>query len=93
MVKQLSYPTLTGSNWQTIGTTSTSSGGAYSYPWTVNNGIPSGNYRLRAVFGGDTSYPACSAESDILVRVLPFTALSISFNPVTPVNKSDIATI
>ena len=87
----LSY--FTGSGWQTIGTTSTTSGGAYSYAWTVPNGIPSGNYRLRADFGGDASYPACSGESDILVTVLPFTAVTISFSPITPFNKGATATI
>lgn len=61
-----------GSDWVQIGTATTSAGGAYSYSWTVPSDLPGGSYRLRAVFDGDTNYPACSAESDSsAIQILP----------------------
>lgn len=81
-----------GSGWVQIGTVVTSSSGAYLYAWTVPIGLPSGSYRFKAVFNGETGYSSCSAESGSSVQVLPLTALTMAYSPAS-VNKGGTATI
>jgi 5-hydroxyisourate hydrolase-like protein (transthyretin family) len=69
--KQLTLYWKNATDWIQFGTTTTSSGGAYSYTWNVT-GLSAGNYRLKTSFAGDTYYPACFIESDSIgLQVLP----------------------
>jgi hypothetical protein len=52
-----------GAIWIPIGSATTGTGGSYSYGWTIPSGIASGEYPLKASFGGDTLYLSCSAST------------------------------
>jgi hypothetical protein len=52
-----------GVNWNIIGAATTTSGGYYSYPWTLPSSIAEGEYPLKADFGGDILYLASSAST------------------------------
>jgi hypothetical protein len=52
-----------GVSWNIIGSTTTTSGGYYSYSWTLPSSIAEGEYPLKADFGGDILYLASSAST------------------------------
>jgi hypothetical protein len=52
-----------GVSWNIIGSTTTTSGGYYSYSWTLPSSIAEGEYPLKADFSGDILYLASSAST------------------------------
>lgn len=54
----LSY--FNGASWIVISQTTTGSGGAYSYSWTIPQDVVNGQYPLKAEFAGDACYQGTS---------------------------------
>ena len=50
-----------GANWNSIGSTTTSSDGTYNYNWIVPEDLENGGYPVKAEFQGDTEYLSSSA--------------------------------
>jgi hypothetical protein len=57
----LSY--LNGAEWTPIVSVTTTTGGAYTYDWTIPASLPNGHFVLKADFAGDSCYEASSAQT------------------------------
>lgn len=65
-----------GASWHSIGQTTTTSTGAYSFTWTVPAALTTGVYPLKASFAGDSCYQASNASGSLTfygvhLQVLP----------------------
>jgi uncharacterized protein YfaS (alpha-2-macroglobulin family) len=84
--KAITFYRSEGSSWIQLGTNTSTSNGVYSFIWVVPADFPSGFYRFRAVFSGDSEYPACSTENSSSFQVLPTVQLTVTFSPSTVYN-------